>query len=95
MGCDRGGRPTGGGDEIPGLSRCPACASALVELLDASEAGPGVWHVRRCCPECRWQGADFASADALAQFEADLQAGRDSLLRLLAAMQAPVGGPPL
>lgn len=54
---------------------------------------PDVWHVRRRCPECGWRRGGLASVAALERFERELDAGRDSLLRLLSAMQAPVGGP--
>ena len=70
-----------------GLHRCAACASPLVELVDSRPAGAGTWDIHRRCPECRWHDGALVSDAALARFERELDAGRESLLRLLAAMR--------
>lgn len=69
------------------------CRSVLAQLVEARYTRDDRWHVERRCPECGWQGSTLVPAAAFACFEREQDAARDSLLHLLAAMQAPTGGP--
>lgn len=68
------------------------CRSTLAQLVEARRTRDDVCLVERRCPECGWQGRRLVPAAALARFEREQDAARDSLLHLLAAMQAPTGG---
>ena len=62
------------------LWRCTRCSSGLMQAVGADAPRPGLWRVRRHCPDCGRVDVVEAGTLALDAFDEELLAGHEELL---------------
>jgi len=62
------------------LWRCTRCDSELMQAVGADAPRPGLWRVKRRCPECGRHDMVEAGVHALDAFDEQLLAGHEELL---------------
>ena len=71
----------------PSLCACPQCNSGLVQPVEIHPRPQGLCDVQRRCPDCDWSGSGLFSEQAVARFEAAMDAATTALQALLVGVE--------